>query len=397
VEEEEQPSASPKPYFGTAVHEPKFPQLLPARGPGRPHFRQVLSEPDLRKEFLGIPEGQSQVHANSHQGHAEYRQGLDKLLRGLDMQHKKRKARVRREEQTMKFEEEMQRQHKIFLESGRSVNQKPEWYTADATLGLFERPPLYEQGESKVCNRNPLLTGIFPFSHPHYKPAHHEKDSEVTPPWNYFQSNLRNEQLYEFKDKMWQMTPMSPGEVKYTERLNASIARMTEQTRVDALNKTTGSIKKDRLIEAAGDHSCLKRALPPWNDQAVTNHEFFGKYAPNKPGDVEYESGLEPFLTEPDRRTNPLRQIVVGANTQRKSFWKCPTEKTLGTNRRQLRAAEIAFRNQRGCEGLRPPSPQYSKKVLLKGTGSMSFTCFKDALVQPPFEAFAPTLISAPP
>jgi len=271
--------------------------------------------------------------------------------------------------------------------------QKPAWTYSDGP-DFFERPQVYEQGESKICDRNQMLTGIFDVSHPDYKPPHFEMN--VYGGWAPHKKNIRNEELYEFKDKAWQGTPMSPGEHKFKERLQRSIERATAQSHQDALDKTSGWVKKQKLHETIGDHSCLKRTKRPWADQAVTTHTFFQTYPAYKPGDNKYETGLGPHITEADRGLSYTRNVIAGKDHQ-KSFWSPPKEPMSGTNRRKVTAQTLLFANTRGATALCPPSPTVKRKVLLKGTGSLSFTHFKDALVEPPYERFAPTGIGEPP
>merc|ERR1719262_1029691 len=141
-------------------------------------------------------------------------------------------------------------------------------------------------------------------------------------------------------------------------------------------------------MESVGDHSCLKRTKRPWIDQQVATATTFAEYNAYKPGDHMYETGLAPYIVEPERRLNNQQQIIVG-DEQKKSFWKYPGSQLSGTNRRQVKAQELLFTNTRGAGGLRPPSPNLKRKILLKGTGSLSFTHFKDALIQP-MERFSP-------
>lgn len=396
AEEEEPPAeeepVAKKPYV--PVHPPKNPHFYPARGPLKPHMQQVLSEPDLRREYLGLPHGQSQVHADPAKGHADYRKGLTKLLTGLERQTAKRKHLARKEEESAKYREETRQAHQLFLASNRMEKQKPAWTYTDGPTN-FEQPELYEHGPSQTCSRNQMLTGMFDVPHPDFRPPHFE--CNVHGGWNYFDTNLRGETLYEFKDKAWQKTPMSPQELKFQDRLDKSIERMTAQSAQDALNNTQGFVKKQRVFDAAGEHSCLKRGKQPWAEKRQTHHTFFQTYPPYKPGDFPYETGIGPFITETDRAFSYKRQIIIGKDNQRKSFWQCPKGQMSGSNRRQVRAQELLFANTRGATELRPPSPTVKRHVLLRGTGSLSFSCFKDALVQPPYERFSPGDCSEPP
>jgi hypothetical protein len=412
AEEEEsehvsEPNEPPSPY--KPVHVPKNPLLFPPRGPGRPHMQQVLSEPDLRRRFLAMPHENTDLHlqadklappshdyAQGTRSHEHYREGLGDLLRTLEKQTHKKKERDRIRDHTEKCADEMRRAHQLFLEGSRVGKQKSAWTYTDAA-NFFEYPQLYEQGESMTCSRNQLLTGIFDVPHPDFKPPHHEPNVHGT--WNYFQSNIHNEQLYEFRDKEWQGTALSPQEKMFKERLERSVADMTATASKDAFMNTTGSVKKTRVYEAAGDHSCLKRIKKPFVDQQVSTHTFFHTHPPYKPGDHEYETGIQKYIVEPDRAMSHTRQVIVGDETSgsRKSFWKCPSGPLSGTNARQTKAKTLLSFNIRGCKQLTPKAPDLKRKVLLKGTGSLSFTTFKDALQPPTYECFSPADRSGPP
>ncbi|CAE8625518.1 unnamed protein product, partial [Polarella glacialis] len=60
------------------------PFLFPPRGLARPTLRQVLSEPNLRREFLGVDEDKTCKAAVAER--SEYRQGMSALLHHLDVQ-----------------------------------------------------------------------------------------------------------------------------------------------------------------------------------------------------------------------------------------------------------------------------------------------------------------------
>jgi len=401
-EEEPEEPVTPPPYV--PVHVPKNPLLFPPRGPSRPHMRQVLSEPELTRRFLALPEHNQDYQADKldeptkdyHQGaksHDDYRQGLSSLLKGLEKQTTKKKEKERHRQVSENAANEMKRAHELFLENGRVAKEKPAWtYTDHADF--MEQPQLYEQGESKICSRNNLLTGIFDVPHPDYKPPHSE--CNVYGGWNYFDTNLRNERLYEFRDKAWQKTPMGPNEIKFKERLDRSIERMTAATHKDALDKTTGSVKKKKLFETARGHSCLKREGPPWTTQDFSTHTYFGEYTAYKPGDNKYETGIPKYVVQAERGMSYKTNIIVG-DEQQKSFWKGAPGTLSGTNRRHTMAQELLHRNTRGCAELKPASPTLKRNVLLRGTGTLSFAHFKDALKPPMYERFSPGDRMAPP
>lgn len=412
-QEEEPPDEEPVPTGPyVPVHAPKNPLLFPAREQGfsRPHLRQVLSQPDFRREYFGLPDGQSQVHADPAKGCEEYRQGLSSLLHGLAAQTKKRENAAELRLSTEKANDQMQRDHKAFLQGCRTGNDKHPWTDTDkCVLDFFEKKQKYEQGGSGTCSVNKQLTGIYDVTDPNFKPPHAE--ANIYGGWTYFKTNARNEQLYEFRDKPWQRTPLhrySPKELQYKDKLERSIERITRETKHDALCATTGSIRKQNLHETLGEHSCLKRAKPPWTTQAVMTgvvrdkrrpletHETFGSYDAYKPGDREYESGMEKYIEHPDRAVSHTTGIVVG-DELKKNFWRSPSSPLSGSNIRQVKAQELLHANTRGCAGLKPAPPTMKRKVLLKGTGSLSFTHFKDALVQPTFVAMSPADRSGPP
>merc|ERR1719387_3452277 len=109
-------------------------------------------------------------------------------------------------------------------------------------MAYFENPLPIDGTESLTCSRNQIMCGIYNVQHPDYNPPHSE--SNVHGGWNYHTTNARNEALYEFKDKSYQQTPMSPGELMFKERLDRSIEAMTQNEKQDALNRTNGIYKK---------------------------------------------------------------------------------------------------------------------------------------------------------
>jgi hypothetical protein len=323
---------------------------------------------------------------------------LGSLLSGLAAQTKKRENAAELQVSSEKAKVIMQREHQAFLESTRSGHEKIPFANTDkCVLDFFEKKQLYEKGGSGTCSVNKQLTGIYDVTDPNFKPPHSE--ANIYGGWTYFKTNARNEQLYEFRDKPWQRTPLhrySPKELQYKDKLERSIERITRETKHDALCATTGSIRKQNLNETLGDHSCLKRSKPPWTTQAVTTHEIFAPIAAYKPGDREYESGMEKYVEHPDRAVSHTTGVIVG-DEHKKNFWKSPSSPLSGSNFRQVKAQELLHANTRGCIGLKPSPPTMKRKVLLKGTGSLSFSHFKDALVQPTFVAMSPADRSGPP
>mmetsp|Transcript_123469 Transcript_123469/g.195794 ORF Transcript_123469/g.195794 Transcript_123469/m.195794 type:complete len:413 (+) Transcript_123469:82-1320(+) len=375
---------------------PKRTLLHLPRGPGRPVVGQVLSmlsEPhlkqDLRQTFSSY--GSEGLEVSHRSNHAEFRQSLQQELQYLDMQTKKRKAEAKRRRETEKYAESARQGHQKFLENSRLGKQRPPWTYTDAP-GFME-PPIYEQGEALTCNRNENMCGIYNVQHPDYKPPHAEFD--VYGGWTPFQTNKRNEMLYEFKDKEWQGTRMSPAEKMFKERLDRSIDRATQLTKQDALDRTSGSHKKDKMMRTADDFSCLKRKAPAWVAQNVSTHTYFEQ--PNLDpfkGDV-YDPSLAMYIEQTDRAMSFKKNIVAPNNS--KSFWRPPSQGVSGTCRRLQTAQELRYRNLRGCHGLKPTPSPTKPAMLLKGTGSLSFSHFKDALLEPTFERFSPSDRSGPP
>lgn len=429
-EEEAEEDVPAAPY--QPVYAPKNQMFFPPRGPGRPVLRQILSEPDLRKEFFGLPGDMGQLHetpaaAREHrkeflelsyaqsQGHEdpvrrieEHRRELANDLRRLDAQSKRRKENARRVAETHQAKEDMRNAHQRFLENSRSGKQRQAWTYCDPP-GFFENPQRYEQGEAVTCSINKILTGIYDVNHPDYKPAHHECNVYGT--WNNFTYNNRGDQLYEFRDKKFQQTPMGPTELKFQERLDRSIEMMTAASKKDALDQTTGYVKKQKIEAGVAPHSALKRGKPtldstgkptfksePWRDQQVSTHTYFE--SPDKkitkPGESEYETGLPKYIVEADRAMSYKKGMFISTPSQ-KSFWNPPTKDMTGTNRRQAKAKELLHRNTRGATGLSPSAPDLTRPILLKGTGTLSFVHNKKALLQPPYERFSPGDTSLPP
>lgn len=444
---------------------PKRTLLHLPRGPGRPVVGQVLSflsEPhlkeDLRQTFSSF--GSEGVEVNHRDTHMEFRKTLQQDLQYLDMQTTKRKAEAKRRRETERYLESARLGHQKFLENARLGKQRPPWTYTDAP-GFME-PPIYEQGEALTCNRNEFMCGIYSVQHPDYKPPHAECDSQpnVYGTWTPFQTNIRNEMLYEFRDKEWQGTKMSPADKMFKERLDRSIERATQLTKQDALDRTSGVHKKEMMMKTAPEFSCLKKTKAAWHTQQVSTHTYFeepkhaytfkarcpnghemenlgkakasgwtcggiknhggcrsgitGQNGPagiyqygckkcnyylckncyDQPGDC-YDTSINMYIEQPDRAMSYKKNMITANGS--KSFWKPPTKGVLGTTRRLQTAQELLHRNMRGCTGLKPTPSPTRRTMLLKGTGSLSFTHFKDALQEPTFPCFSPCDRSGPP
>jgi hypothetical protein len=376
-------AAAPPPVENPPVDEPEEQEEEPPppervkstlldlpRGPGRPVVGQVvssLSESHLRKD-LRRTFSDSELHPAK--AHEKFRQTLQSELKGLVKQTKKRNEEEILRLQTEKFKEDSRLAHLNFLASTRLGTQKLPWTYCDPA-GFFE-PPLYEQEESKQCDRNQALCGIYNVQHPDFKPPHSEFD--VYGGWTPHMTNIRNETLYEFKDKEWHGTPMSPNEKMIKERLERNILTMTALTKQDALDRTNGAKKKDLMLTRAPKYSSLKREQNPWVAQRVATHTYFETPKLSQPLDP-YDDALEPYIVQPDRAMSFKKNIIASDPiTNPKSFWSCPSGGLTGTNVRQVRSQELLHRNQRGCTDLKPGCGRGNRTMLLKGTGSMSFT-----------------------
>jgi hypothetical protein len=347
---------------------------------------------DLRQTFSSFgTDGQEVFQKTSH---ADFRGSLQQELQYLDMQSKKRRAEAKRRRETERFKADSRRGHEKFMEGQRLGKQRPPWTYTDAPG--FLQQPLIEQCEALTCNTNALMCWIYEVQHPDFKPPHHEKD--VYGGWTPFMTNIRNEQLYEFKDKEWQGGKMSPAEKMYKERLDRSVELATQLTKQDALERTSGSKKKEILERTVDAFSCLKKTQAAWKTQQVSTHTYFEppKYATTQehPGDC-YDETIQQYINQPDRATSFKKNMVTASNS--KSFWKPPTRGVTGTNRRLTASQELLNRNLRGCTGLKPTPSPTNRTMLLKGTGALSFTHFKDALVEPATKYFSPLDRSGPP
>merc|ERR1719408_447708 len=144
---------------------------------------------------------------------------------------------------------------------------------------------------------------------------------------------------------------MTEEEMKTKAKLDASVERMTALAKQDALDQTTGYIRKQTMENSLDDHSCLRRVKKPWVEQRVTTHTYFHTH---KPGDFEYDETLIMFIQDADRSKDNSCNIIVGDH-RKKSFWRYPASPVVPPNRRQVRAQELLFQNARGATGLRPP------------------------------------------
>merc|ERR1711924_417481 len=84
---------SSREHIRPVVAEIKKDPPLPPQGPGRPGLPKAASAPDLGHQLRTQHLGETSTAPNQvtvHADHDNYRQGLDKLLRGLAAQTKKR-------------------------------------------------------------------------------------------------------------------------------------------------------------------------------------------------------------------------------------------------------------------------------------------------------------------
>lgn len=303
---------------------------FPPRGLPRPTLNQVLSEPDLRKEFY------------QHEGtgdRLQYRRDWMQLMHHLDDQIDQRKKDHKRRLETEVALLRARQAHKRSEEVVSLQKEKPAW-TYPEPMEYFERPrPGLLMEASNSFLKNDLLQGIF--DTPEGKPAHWEYD--IFGKWAPFATA-------DSLAKDCRARPIDAKEKMYKERLERKLKEARELERLDALKKTDGRYKKKYLEEHASEFSCLKREKPAWTEQRVYTHEYFSQPNGTKPGDIYYETGIDKHITQSERAMSYKRDVIVG-DPERTSFWKEPPGGTLkGKAARALRAKALLC--PRGCSGL---------------------------------------------
>lgn len=359
----EEPAAHPPahaeeeahPSIHTATLHERKPHVFPPRGAdNRQELRQVFSEPTLRRGVFGADCTYPQESVDV----AKYRKGLASMLQGLEQQTQKRRAMKRRRRDSEKFVARMKESYYRSLDEARVGNEKPAWTYCDPA-GYFENPLPVDGTESLVCSRRPN-NGIYETNDPRYRPPHSE--SNVLGGWNYHTHNLKNQILDEFGTKGYKQ--LSPTERKFADRLDQSIKKQTELINKDALEKTQGWVKKQKLFSSASEFSALKGTQPVWAEQRNTTHTYFSSPEAYKPGEREYESGLQYYIETSDRTTSFKRDFVIGHQGQT-SNWRGPKGGVSGSIRRRAQAQALLC--PKGCPSLIPAD----SKAALKASGKL--------------------------
>ncbi|CAJ1354138.1 unnamed protein product [Effrenium voratum] len=319
---------------------------FPPRGMPRPTLTQVLSEPDLRKEFF-----QHELTGDRLQHRREWMELMNDLDKQVAQRKQDQKRRVETEVALIRARQAHQRSEQaVSLQS-----EKPAWNYPEP-MEYFERPTPRLMEASNTFTKNNMLMGIF--DTPHDKPAHWEFDAY--PGWAPF---IHCASLA--KDA--RVKPLAPKEKMYQERLERKLKRAKALERQDALRKTDGAMKKKALEENADEFSCLKREKPAWADQAVYTHEFFSK--PEKPKHADYyETGIDKHVQQPERAMSFARDIIAGEGG-RKSFWKEPSGGAVkGRAIRALRAKALLC--PRGCSGMQEDLARAAAREEMRKTQS---------------------------
>lgn len=321
---------------------------FPPRGLPRPTMNQVLSEPDLRKEFY-------QHEATGDR--LQYRRDWMKLMHGIDDQIEQRKKDHKRTLETEVALLRARQAHRRSEEAASLQSEKPPW-TYPEPMEYFERPrPALLMEASNTFMKNDMLMGIF--DTPDGKPAHWEYDTFGG--WAPFASA-------ESLARDARARPIDPKEKMYKERLERKLKEAKELERLDALKKTDGRYKKKHLEEHADEFSCLKREKPAWTEQRVYTHEYFSQPNGTKPGDIYYETGIDKHITQSERAMSFKRDVIVG-DPERTSFWKEPHGGTLkGKASRALRAKALLC--PRGCSGLKKELARETTREELRSVRS---------------------------
>lgn len=212
--------------------------------------------------------------------------------------------------------------------------EKTAWTYCDHA-GYFQQPMPLDLTESMVTVKNDLLMGIYDV--PEFKPPHHEYN--VKGGWNFHTRNEKEETLGEFGTMPRHR--MAPKERMYAERLERTLQKAKQQEARDAFMHTNGFVKKQLLEHFSPEWSCMKRNQKPWVDQTLATHTYFETPSAYKPGEQRYETGIQEYIVEPERRKNYDKDIVAG-DAYRKSFWRLPKRALHGTTRRADKARELA-------------------------------------------------------
>jgi len=330
-------ATAPLSYAG---HRQPFPDrnnlCFPPRGKNRPTMRQIMSEPNLRAEFMG----QTQLHAEDRR-EAEperYHQGLEDIFAELDAgkavlsKQKKREAEARRN-----YLRSIADQERLLASESVGHERTPWALTDKCMLDYFNDPiALLDKDISRTNSKNNVLMGIFDVKDERFRPAHHEFD--VHGGWNNFKTNERDAKIDFFEDYLGNYLrvkdgadrprKLGPTELPFREKLDRKLAKATDENHRDQMAKTCGYMKKQRIEENAEEFGALKRGKPPfdkppWNDSKDPKLGYFSQPEPYVPGDHPYTTGMPKYVLTSDRALSSKRDYIAG-DAERTSFWKAP-------------------------------------------------------------------------
>lgn len=311
---------------------------------------QVLSEPDLRRDFLGQHEA-----APHKETIRPYRSGLADLMGTLDVQCAVRREEKRQLDIQLKAQERVRQEVRQRALDEATSGERPAWTYTDAP-GYFE-PPKIDTSASFNHTKNRSVQGIYDC--PSWRAPHVE-----TGGWEPATKN-ENAGLYgEFGPKPKHQ--LSPTENKFAAKLDKTLAKTRSLEARDAFLGSSGSFKRQVIEATADEHSCLKKTKQAWNAQLVSTHEHFSNPDATKPGDYLHLDVIKPYVTNADRAMSYERDIVVG-KPYRTNHWHQPKGQLTGTAHRHAAALELLTPS-----GVRKVRLKEEREVRMAATRTMA-------------------------
>lgn len=326
--------------------------FFPPRGAARPTLRQVLSEPNLRREFLG--QGPEHEEDRAAAAPEAYRRGLEEIYQELD-----RKTVARKQSQDREKE----------LDKIKRRAQSDKWNPlAGPAWAPLQPGGYFEDMRAKTD------TEVVPVaSNPSRGKAQPQRWMSKNG-WDNDYVNDRGQRLTLFGTKSRHR--LMKTERVFADRLETRLGTIDAQSKEDALARTTGTGKRKAIMAKIDPHSALVREQDHWWDQSITTHEYFSKPAPDPPK-TNINPGLGTYVTQPERTTSFERDFI-GGDENRVSHWRVPAPGKVAGSQQQYEEARIKL-CPAGCPNLLPPSCRKRHTTWRRENLSISSTLRRSA------------------
>lgn len=312
------------------------PFLLPLRsGPPRPTLQQAISDPCLRKTYLGLNDegdgsAENEGTTRSLACSASVVEGFDDLALQLDKTAAARKALM---EEQLGDQRRKRFYERLHLRSEKANKYQPKAWVLQVPAGHEINDMTGQRIGGGTTGASSVAGGIYG---PGIKPPHADIDNGD---WcRAHTKNKKGEIIGFFQPKTYEV--MGPTERKFADRLTNTLERHTKAD-VNALrDQTDGARKRQIILDGASPGSALGGCMP-WVSSDMSNHKFFSYVSPLNHGDF-LSPDTQRAILQPDRTTNNELDIVVN-DGGKSSFWHQPAARSSVGSSKAVQEAHRLF------------------------------------------------------